>query len=319
MKTGHIFRNDTLMDMIGYQLDHPKGLSWWLRRIHPEDRNRVSDKVRETTESGQQSWQDEYRLKCADGTYKHMRDRGYIVYENGLPVKMIGSLQDITDIRDLENRLLKEKLERQKELSETVIRVQEKERTRIGLELHDNVNQILSTTKMFVDMLKPATEEDASIRQRSINYLHMAIEEIRKLSRELVTPQLKEKTLVESINTVIDDIHLASGIRISFKHDHELELLSPGVKVTLFRIIQEQLKNILKHSKATAVDILVTGRADETELIIRDNGTGFDAGQTRRGIGLSNIYERTRFYNGTVEIQTAPGKGCELKVIIPRA
>jgi PAS domain S-box-containing protein len=101
MQTGKIFRNDALMDMIGYQLDNPKGLSWWFRRIHPEDRNRVSDVVKDSTDNGRQSWQDEYRFKCADGEYKYMRDKGYIVYENGLPVKMIGSLQDVTGIREL--------------------------------------------------------------------------------------------------------------------------------------------------------------------------------------------------------------------------
>jgi PAS domain S-box-containing protein len=80
MQSGYIFRNDALMDMIGYPQEETKGLSWWLRRIHPEDRNRVSDKVKESTDAGQQSWEDEYRFKCADGTYKHMLDKGFLVY-----------------------------------------------------------------------------------------------------------------------------------------------------------------------------------------------------------------------------------------------
>jgi len=317
MQTGQIFRNDALMDMIGYQGDDPKGLSWWLRRIHPDDRNRVSDKVKESTEKNLQSWEEEYLFKCADGTYKQMRDKGYIVYENGLPVKMIGSLQDITNLRVLENRLTEEKLERQKEISEMVIRVQEKERTRIGYELHDNVNQILSTTKLFVDMLNPVDKEQKELKKKSIDYILLAIEEIRKLSKELVVPQLKEKGLVDSIEGLIDDIHLSTPLKIKFTHDHDSYLLSPGKKVTLFRIVQEQLKNILKHSQATQVDILLQSRDNGVQLIIRDNGIGFDARQTRRGIGLSNIYERTRFYNGISDIQTFPGKGCTLEVMIP--
>ncbi len=317
MQTGRIFRNDALMDMIGYHMDDPKGLSWWLRRIHPEDRNRVSDKVKDSTENNEHSWEDEYRFKCADGTYKNMRDKGYIVYENGLPVKMIGSLQDVTNLRDLENQLTEEKLERQKEISETVIRVQEKERTRIGHELHDNVNQILSTTKLFVDMLQPGDKEQKKIKQKSLEYILLAIEEIRKLSKELVVPQLNDKGIVESINNLVDDIHLSTNMKIKFTHDHENELLSPSKKITLFRIAQEQLKNILTHSKATHVDIYLQCRDNEVLLTIRDNGVGFDARQTRRGIGLSNIYERTRFYNGTVDIQTSPGKGCTLEVTIP--
>ncbi|MCW3118456.1 MAG: hypothetical protein JWM28_2538, partial [Chitinophagaceae bacterium] len=137
MKSGHIFRNDTLMNMIGYSLSESKGLAWWLRRIHPEDRNRVGDKVKDTTEKGLQSWEDEYRIKCSDGGYKHIHDHGYVVYENGLPVKMIGSLHDISELKSLRNELHEEKLKRQQEISETVMQVQELERTRIGYELHD--------------------------------------------------------------------------------------------------------------------------------------------------------------------------------------
>lgn len=81
----------------------------WLRRIHPEDRNRLSDIIKEATDKGQHSWEDQYRFKCADGTYKHVQDKGYVVYENGLPVKMIGSLQDITELKELEGQVVEEK------------------------------------------------------------------------------------------------------------------------------------------------------------------------------------------------------------------
>lgn len=317
MQTGHIFRNDALMDMIGYHSEDTKGLTWWFRRIHPEDRDRVSDKVKDSTDKGQLSWEDEYRFKCADGTYKHMLDKGYIVYENGLPVRMIGSLQDVSDLKKLESDLVREKLEHQKNISETVIRVQEKERTRIGHELHDNVNQILSTAKLFVDMLTPGSEEERSLKEKSTDYLMNAIEEIRKLSRELVTPQLKNKTLVESIQQLIDDITVSTTLQICFTFDHNIELLGTGQKVTLFRIIQEQIKNILKYSKAVQTDILLLCREDQVHLSIRDNGVGFDLTQPVKGIGLSSIQERARFYNGELKITSSPGLGCTLDVFLP--
>ncbi|MES1220302.1 MAG: PAS domain S-box protein [Bacteroidota bacterium] len=317
MQTGHIFRNDVLMDMIGYQTESVKGLSWWLRRIHPEDRNRVTDTIKDATESGRLSWEEKYRFKCEDNTYKHIQDRGYVVYENGLPVKMIGSLQDVTGLKELEQRLMEEKLERQKEISETVIQVQEKERSRIGHELHDNVNQILSTVKLFVEMLSSTTKEETKIKEKSIEYVMMAINEIRKLSKELVEPQLKGVGLVKSIWMMIEDIHLSNAVKIKFTHDHENDLLTQGKKVTLFRIVQEQMKNILNHSKATNVDIYLHCKDNDTHLIIKDNGVGFNPSQTHRGIGLSNIYERTRFYNGVVDIKTSPGNGCTLTVKIP--
>lgn len=317
MQTGYIFRNDALMDMIGYPQEETRGLSWWLRRIHPEDRNRVSDRVKESTDKGLQSWEDEYRFKCADGKYKHMLDKGFIVYENGLPVRMIGSLQDVTDLKILENELIKEKINHQKEISETAIRVQEKERTRIGHELHDNVNQILSTTKLFVDLLTPGTKEEKQIKEKSISYLLMAIEEIRKLSKELVTPELHDKGLVKSVKGLVEDLAATTKMSMKFIHDSDIDLLEHGKQVTLFRIIQEQLKNVVTHSKASVVDILLQRREEYIMLIIKDDGKGFNIKQSSRGIGLSNIYKRARFYNGNVDLQSEPGKGCMLQVRIP--
>lgn len=317
MQTGTIYRNDTLMEMVGYQLDNSRGLSWWLRRIHPEDRNRVADKVKEATDHLQPSWEDSYRFKCANGEYKYVRDRGFVVYENGLPVKMIGSLQDISAIKELESRLNDERLQRQKEISETVIQVAETERTKIGHELHDNVNQILSTAKLFVDMLAASTPDQQVIKDKSNDYLAMAIEEIRKLSRELVAPQLKEEKLEDSIRLLVADIEMAHDMAIRFTGEPLLENLSQGKKITFFRIVQEQLKNIIKHSQASCTEITLSIRNDFAVLRIADNGQGFDPNQTHRGIGLSNIYERTKFYNGQVDVVAAPGKGCAISVSIP--
>ena len=317
MRTGQIFRNEPLLDMIGYPIENTKGLAWWLHRIHPEDRDRVSDKVKHTAEKKQLSWEDSYRFKCADGSYKHIRDRGFVIYENDLPVKMVGSLQDVTDIKELQTKLTEEKMRRQKEISETVIQVQEKERTRIGHELHDNVNQILTSVKLFLEMLHPVTQEEIEIKNKSSDYIVQAIEEIRKLSRELVVPQLKGRTLVESIRTLIEDIHISNVMKIHFTHDHENDLLSPAKKLTLFRIIQEQLKNILKYSKASEVNIYLHCKNEEVTLSIKDNGIGFDPKKTYRGVGLASIHERTRFYNGEADIQTAAGQGCLLTVTIP--
>jgi two-component system sensor histidine kinase UhpB len=155
------------------------------------------------------------------------------------------------------------------------------------------------------------------LKEKSVSYIRLAIEEIRKLSRELVTPHFREQGLVESIHNLVEDIHLSTRIRVKFTHDHETDRLSQGIRITLFRIVQEQLKNILTHSRATAVDICLDCRKGEVHLEVRDNGVGFDAALANRGIGLSNIHERTKFYNGTVNIKSSPGNGCILEVIIP--
>jgi PAS domain S-box-containing protein len=317
MQTGQIFRNEALMEMVGYSLDNSKGLSWWLRRIHPEDRNRVADKVKEATDNCKQSWEDEYRFKCADGNYKHVKDKGFVVYENGLPVKMIGSLNDVSALKDLQNKLADVRLLQQQEISETVIRVQEKERTRIGHELHDNVNQVLSTAMLFLDMLNTDNSDQQHIKIKTSEYLKIAVEEIRKLSKELVTPTLKEEKLTDSVQILIDDIKIAGIVDIRFTYDEESNTISPGKKIALFRIIQEQLKNILKHSEATTVHIYLHTGHGITELVIEDDGQGFNSKMAHKGIGLSNMRERALFYNGELNIITSPGKGCRLIVAIP--
>jgi PAS domain S-box-containing protein len=318
MQTGQMFRNAALMEMVGYsEIQNSNGLAWWLRRIHPEDRRKLEEKLKEATDSGLKSWEDDYRFKCADGIYKYIHDRGYIVYENGLPVRMIGSLNDVTQIKQLQHQLEEEKLERQKQVSEIILKVQEQERTKIDRELHDNVNQILSTCMLFVDMLKPGNREQKKYKDKSLEYLQSAIEEIRTLSKELVLPDLKQMGLVEGVQKLIGDIQMSGKVRIEFVHHIANVRLSTGRKITLFRIIQEQLKNILSHSRAKQVEISLAETDGMLYLTIKDNGIGFDPRQTRRGIGVSNIYERTRFYNGTATITTAPGEGCALTVMIP--
>lgn len=316
MQTGNMFRNETLMDMTGYQTDNSRGLSWWLRRIHPEDRNRVADSVKDATESQHQSWQEEYRFKCADGSYKQMRDKGFVVYENGLPVKMIGSIQDISYQRELEDKLADARIQQQKKVSETVIHMLEKERSRIGHELHDNVNQLLSTSKLFIDVLQPSPEQ-LQLKEKSISYLLTAIEEIRQLSKELVAPQMNQGSVVDAIGALIEDINLAGKIHFSFINTLDDSNLSVGKRTTLFRIVQEHLKNIIKHSGASETNITLGEKEGQIRLLIRDNGKGFDPQQTYRGIGLASIYERTKFYNGRADIQSIPGNGCVLNVSIP--
>ncbi|MGC4036597.1 MAG: PAS domain S-box protein [Chitinophagaceae bacterium] len=316
MITGKIFRNNALLQMIGFSDDEPVGLVWWLKRIHPVDRKRISDTIKEAADKGLSSWKNNYHFKCADGSFKAIQDQGYIIYENGLPVKMIGSLQDVSEIKKLQEMLEKERKDRQ-ELSESIMHVQERERTWIGYELHDNINQILTTVNLFIEQLKVTGSEQIKLKDKSTEYLLNAIEEIRQLSKGLVIPQLKEKGLLESIQTMIDDLHVSDGPRIDFIHDCKVAQLNAGRQVTLFRIVQEQLKNILKYSQASKAEVHICCKNRLTTLVIKDNGKGFDPGQTSRGIGLSNIFERTKFYKGTAVIETAPGMGCKLTIKIP--
>ncbi len=317
MQTGEIFRNQNLMDLIGFSPKSSFSLGWWFKRIHPDDRRKVRDTIKNVVDKKLKSWASEYRFKKATGDYINVIDKGFVIFENELAVKMIGSLSDVSQLKELESKLIDEQIRRQKDITETIFSVQEKERTRIGHELHDNVNQILSTCKLFMDMIKTSTPEDDDLKGKVKEYILSAIEEIRKLSKEMVTPQLKENGLIASINTLVDDLKATNAMNVFFYHQDEVEVISNGKKVTLFRIVQEQIKNTLKYSKAKNLTIHLYTIDDDIQLLVEDDGVGFEAKQTRRGIGLSNIYERTRFYNGKLQIKTAPGQGCKMIVDIP--
>jgi PAS domain S-box-containing protein len=317
MVSGNIFRNEHLLEMIGYAIEKTMNLDWWLDHVHPEDREQLETTIAGAAKKKQMSWEQTYRFKCADDSYKYIVDSGFVVYENNQPIKMIGSLKDVTELRVLENRLVEEKLQKQKEISETMIEVQERERMRLGVELHDNVNQILTSVRLYIAMLNPENAANKGIKDKCLCYLDTAMEEIRKLSKDLVVPQLKGNTLVENIKSLIADVSDCSGLKIDFAYSHETFLLSAAKKLALFRITQEQIKNILKYSKAKTANILLQHKDGHIELIIKDDGIGFNPAKTLRGVGLSSIHERARFYNGGVEIKTSEGKGCMIKVNIP--
>lgn len=317
IQNGKMIRNDVLKDLIGFDNDSVQSLSWWFKRVHHEDRRRLYETIKNVIETKQQSWESEYRFKKISGKYLAVLDRGYVIYDQGKPVRMIGSLHDVTQLKELEKKLVEEKIHHQRKITETIFAVQEKERTRIGHELHDNVNQILSTCKLFMEMIHPATSDDGQLKQKVNEYILAAIEEIRRLSKDMVTPQLKENGLIASITTVVEDLKAIQAMNVLFYHQEDAEMLSSGKKVALFRIVQEQVKNVLKYSKANNLTIHLNANEEYATLIIEDDGVGFDPKQTRRGIGLSNIYERTKFYDGSVSIRTAPGKGCKVIVMIP--
>lgn len=223
------------------------------------------------------------------------------------------------EVRVLETQLATQKLKEQKKVAEAIIQAQEEERGRIGHELHDNVNQILASGQLYLGVLDKEPENFQEIKNKTMEILQLGIEEIRNLSRTMVMPELKGGGLVASISELVEDLRFVNLFNIGFVHSKlcDVESISQSKKVTLFRIIQEQTKNIVKYSKAKNVEISLYCGSGQVRLLIKDDGNGFDAANTRRGLGLSNIYERTRLYGGKVVLETAPGKGCSVIVNIP--
>jgi signal transduction histidine kinase len=213
--------------------------------------------------------------------------------------------------------LVQERTNKQEEIAENVICALERERTMMGRELHDNINQLLAVSRLYINLLNPNREEEKQIKKVLLDQLDEAIDEIRNISGQLIVPNLKKKGLVANIRNLINKINESKTIEIFFKHDKKNYQISQGKKQTLYRIIQEQCNNIIKHSRASEAHISLSIVQNFIQLVISDNGIGFQAEGENKGLGLSNIRERTLFYDGVIDIKSAEGKGCKVTVLIP--
>lgn len=154
---------------------------------------------------------------------------------------------------------------------------------------------------------------------KSMEFLDMAILEIRNLSHTLSAPTLGKKSLVVSINDLVKEMSQHSGIHMIFNSSSDVDDISMEQKLAIFRIVQEQVNNILKHAQATEVNISLLKQHTVTSLTIKDNGKGFTPNENAKGIGLNNIEARVKAFSGTVEIIAAPGKGCTVQVNFPQS
>jgi len=260
------------------------------------------------------------------GLLQHVRKNGDTIFVEvawhninymGRPA-ILALANDVTERIILENELNEQQMLRQRQITEAVILAQEKERTEIGKELHDNVNQILGASNLYVNTAMTDEDMRQELLERSTVLISRAINEIRKISKSLITPGLREIGLLESIEDITDDMKVARGINIQLDIHNIIESeVDEQRKLTLFRIIQEQLNNIMKHAKATEVMIRLSIEGEDIVLTVVDNGVGFDISRHRKGVGITNIISRTELFKGKVEIQSKPGDGCVLTVRVP--
>ncbi len=217
--------------------------------------------------------------------------------------------------RRLQYDLIEERLNHKNLLAIEVFNAQEGERKKIGEELHDNVNQLLGVVKLYLDhaLVNPASKDE--MLKKSSSYVMEVINEIRGLSRSLISPTLKDIGLVASIRELIESIQQIKNIEINlFIDDFDENKLSEMKKLMVYRIMQEQLNNMLKHSRAEHVQIEIRQTTNTVHIEVEDDGVGFEVSKCNSGLGLKNIRHRLELINGNMHIVTAPGEGCKIEV-----
>ena len=220
-------------------------------------------------------------------------------------------------------KALKERLDqeirlKEKQIAEASEEARETERSNIGKELHDNVNQLLGASRLYLTMAKRGGKYSEMYLNRSSEYILIAIEEIRKLTKGLTTDVIKNLGLCVAIDNISRDTMEVNPVKIFFVVEGFIEnSVNDKFKLNVFRIVQEQMNNILKHANATEVIIKLSQNKETVIISFSDNGVGFDTRKQRKGIGVANIKSRAATYNGIADFISEPGYGCLLTVTFP--
>jgi signal transduction histidine kinase len=199
-----------------------------------------------------------------------------------------------------------------------VIATQERERTQISRELHDNVNQVLTTVKLFLEVCRDEPQRSNELLAKALGLQKTVINEIRDLAKRLSAPTLGNIKLYDSICELIQLFKETNTLDIIIDVNGIEELdVEQEVHLAVYRILQEQLTNVLKHAAASKADVSLDFNEGQLKMVIRDDGKGFNIAVKSSGIGLHNMKSRAETVGGLLSLQSAPGTGTELRLTIP--
>jgi two-component system NarL family sensor kinase len=225
-----------------------------------------------------------------------------------------------------QKQLLDKELIMQKELrSKAVIEAEEKERVRIARELHDGIGQQLSAAKLNISglqaSLKTNKPEEEVMLRNAMDLLDESVKEVRAVSHSMVPNALIKSGLVSAVREFVNKISSTGDLKVNLEIVGMSERLEGTLENILFRVLQEIVNNIIKHSQAREVGIQFVKHDSDLTILIEDNGVGFDVDKKLNdpegGIGLKNIQSRIDFLNGEVHFDSYPGKGTTITIEIP--
>jgi signal transduction histidine kinase len=207
--------------------------------------------------------------------------------------------------RDLEKQLLQSRIE-----------VQEQTFQQIGKELHDNVGQLLSTSRMLIGLTERELQNPPDTLLTANATLGQAINEIRSLAKSLDKEWLERFSFSENIQTMVERIN--AGKRVTAEYIQTTELtLKNDAQIILFRIVQEAIQNVVKHAEATNMRIQVTQEGQQFTITVSDNGKGFDVHSAAKSMGLANMQHRVQLLNGSIAYNSVIDRGTTVAIFIP--
>lgn len=217
-------------------------------------------------------------------------------------------------------KLAEQELAFQEQTTQLTIEAQEKERKRISKDLHDGIGQQLSGLKMAWSQLsskiKTTSENDAVTLNKLTTILDDAANDVRNISHQMMPRALEEFGLVSAVDDMLEKSFSNSNIKYEFEHFGIKNRFPEKIEIGLYRITQELINNILKHSKASEVGVQLFQNKKNLVIVVEDNGSGFDLKKNKSGHGMTNVNYRSRAIGGTVNIESAIGNGTLVTVRI---
>lgn len=297
--------------MLGYAVNSfPNTREYWVQLINPDDRNSFSHKIEMAKETG--FFEHVYRMMHSDGEYRWIFSKGRTLEfdKMGKPKLLLGTRTDITD-----------KIRHREHIMSATMEAEDRARRRISNDIHDGLQQTLTIVSMHLEHVKKEliklSPDTTTHFDTAWNALQIAITESRSIAHELMPKAIEDYGLVQAVESMLNMIRSSSGIEIHYYTNLEANRLEFKKEVSLYRIVQESVQNIIKHAKATEVSISLIRHQNLVQLMVEDNGLGFrysDNSLAARGLGIMSMRNRASSIGGTFHIESQPGKGTTLVV-----
>jgi len=295
-------------------------------RIHPEDREDVSRNFAEALEGQALAWSAEYRLERTDGEWSDVHDRAVIARDSsGQATRVVGAMLDISGLKRTE-RALEESNGRLHQLSRDLLRAQDSERRRIARELHDSTAQLLAALIISLSRLQEPTlkpDHRGQLLSEAGALAAACSTQVRTVTYLLHPPQLDEAGLASALQAYAQGFNQRTGIQVEVEIPPDFGRLSGEMEDTLFRIVQEGLANVYKHSGSPLAVIRLERDQNEVRLVLQDRGHGLPKalqqqaqGLVRFGIGVIGMRERAEQLCGRLEL-TSNDIGARLTATLP--
>jgi PAS domain S-box-containing protein len=324
--------SDRFYDFTGAPPGSATGFGW-LDYVHPDDKHKAMDDWIHSVQSGA-NYEAEYRLKSKDGTHRWFRARALPIRDSeGQILKWYGTCSDIHDSKLLEQRfrdnaaelerMVDRRTDELRRLSIRLMTMQDQERRRIARDLHDGLGQELAVAKMVLDRMllqKSAIPQDDSWSQAS-SIVDRAIQQVRTISHLLHPPLLDEVGLLSALSWYVEGLTKRSGIDTSLDvQPPDFPRLASEVETAVFRIVQEALTNVFRHSGARKVGVSLTQKNGVIVVAVRDDGKGVgkkvvDLEPGAVGVGIGGMKQRAKEFGGELRLTNVnPGTLVELTI-----